>query len=243
MPAIGEKSSEHPFGYGYCACGCGKVTKVVGGVPLKYFQRLHNPRAVEIDRQLALRRAEPPPVKRLAPGAVAKGRVNERLAQAVAWTKANPDFIEWHRKKLRARSAETAKRYQRERRTRDPVFKLAANMRNRIGAVLKKGSATKSGGIEELVGCSIQQLRDHLQAQFTAGMTWENCGQWHVDHIRPCASFDLSKPEEQRACFHYTNLQPLWGEENLRKTSHYGGRRIYRKTLSTSAGTGADLPA
>lgn len=61
-------------------------------------------------------------------------------------------------------------------------------------------------------------------------MTWQNYGQWHVDHIRPCASFDLSKPEEQRACFHYANLQPLWGEENLRKTSHYGGRRVYRKT-------------
>jgi hypothetical protein len=101
MPVTGEKSSEYPFGYGYCACGCGKVTKVVCGVPLKYFCRLHNPRAVEIDRESSLRRAEPPPVKRPTQGAVAKEQVNERLAQAVAWTKANPDFINWQRKKLR----------------------------------------------------------------------------------------------------------------------------------------------
>ena len=50
-------------------------------------------------------------------------------------------------------------------------------------------------------------------------MSWNNYGKWHVDHIRPCIDFDLSKPEEQQKCFHYTNLQPLWAEENMRK--HY----------------------
>ena len=50
-------------------------------------------------------------------------------------------------------------------------------------------------------------------------MTWKNHGIWHVDHIRPCASFDLTKDEEQRECFHYKNLQPLWGPDNLAKGS------------------------
>lgn len=191
MPVIGEKSPEYPFGYGYCACGCGKVTEVVCGVPLKYFRRLHNPRAVEIDRESARQRArgretateralrvqlsaqmmlprgegwldspEAPPVKRPTLQAIAKRQKNARLAQAVAWTKANPDFIKWHRKKLGARSAETAKRYQRERRTRDPVFKLAANMRGRIGAVLKKRKRDEEwqdGGASGLLNSTVKR--------------------------------------------------------------------------------------
>lgn len=57
-----------------------------------------------------------------------------------------------------------------------------------------------------------------LEQQFTEGMTWENYGEWHVDHIRPCVSFDLSIPEQQQECFHYTNLQPLWAKDNLQKS-------------------------
>jgi hypothetical protein len=50
-------------------------------------------------------------------------------------------------------------------------------------------------------------------------MNWENQGEWHIDHILPCASFDLTKEEEQRKCFHYTNLQPLWAKDNMIKGS------------------------
>lgn len=52
---------------------------------------------------------------------------------------------------------------------------------------------------------------------FTNGMTWDNYGQWHVDHIRPCALYDLTKEDQQMACFHYTNLQPLWAKDNMSK--------------------------
>ena len=69
----------------------------------------------------------------------------------------------------------------------------------------------------KLVGCSIDQLKQHLEFQFKPGMTWNNYGKWHVDHKKPCASFDLSKPSEQRKCFNWKNLQPLWAEENLSK--------------------------
>lgn len=99
----------------------------------------------------------------------------------------------------------------------DPEFRLLHNMRNRLNdAVNRKG---KWGRTLELIGCTTAQLKAHLQAQFKDGMTWDNYGQWHVDHIRPCDSFDLTQPDQQRACFHYTNLQPMWATENIKKSA------------------------
>ena len=70
-----------------------------------------------------------------------------------------------------------------------------------------------------LLGDSIPNVIKHLEKQFKLGMTWKNFGRdgWHIDHIIPCSSFDLSKLEEQRKCFHYTNIQPLWAVENIKK--------------------------
>ena len=64
----------------------------------------------------------------------------------------------------------------------------------------------------------MNECRKWIESRFQPGMTWENYGDWHIDHIIPCASFDLTKPEEQLKCFHYTNLQPLWAEDNCRKS-------------------------
>ena len=69
----------------------------------------------------------------------------------------------------------------------------------------------------KLIGCSIEELKQYLGKQFTEGMSWQNYGKWHIDHIRPCASFDLKKLNEQKKCFHYSNLQPLWAKDNLCK--------------------------
>jgi len=110
----------------------------------------------------------------------------------------------------------------RERYRTDPQFKLECNLRSRVGMALK-GKA-KSARTMELVGCSSPHLMDHLEKQFLPGMTWENYGPvWHVDHMMPFDSFDLSYPEQQRQCCHYTNLQPLWGPENISK----GNKIIY----------------
>jgi hypothetical protein len=70
----------------------------------------------------------------------------------------------------------------------------------------------------DLLGCTIEQLWIHLEKTFKPGMTRENYGKWHVDHIIPCASFDLTIPEQQTKCFHYTNLQALWASENIIKS-------------------------
>jgi hypothetical protein len=97
--------------------------------------------------------------------------------------------------------------------------KIASNLRARVAQALKWSGVKKSAKTFELIGCTVPELRAHLETQFLPGMTWDNWTRdgWHVDHIRPCASFDLTDPEQQRACFHYTNLQPLWWEDNLRK--------------------------
>lgn len=75
-----------------------------------------------------------------------------------------------------------------------------------------------------LTGCSIQDLKHYLELQFQPGMTWDNYGLhgWHIDHIKPCASFDLTDPEQQKECFYFTNLQPLWAKENRMKSAQYG---------------------
>ena len=93
-------------------------------------------------------------------------------------------------------------------------------MRNRIYMALRnvvKGRATKAAKTDELLGCSRHEFMQHLETLFLPGMSWDNRAKWHIDHIRPCASFDLTDPAQQRLCFHYTNLQPLWAADNLRK--------------------------
>lgn len=78
---------------------------------------------------------------------------------------------------------------------------------------------TKRHRCAEMIGCTWEQLRTHLESQFKSGMTWDNQGQfgWHIDHIRPLSSFDLTQPGQMAAAMHYTNLQPLWWRENIVK--------------------------
>ena len=102
-----------------------------------------------------------------------------------------------------------------ERYSTDPQYRLACRLRSRVRHALKGNN--KSASTMTLLGCSITHLKDYLSMRFQPGMTWENQGKWHVDHMIPCASFDLEDPEQQRQCFHYTNLQPMWASENISK--------------------------
>lgn len=71
----------------------------------------------------------------------------------------------------------------------------------------------------DAAGCTVAELRAYLESKWLPGMSWENYGLkgWHVDHVTPCSFFDLSDPEQQLKCFHYTNLQPLWAFDNISK--------------------------
>lgn len=102
-----------------------------------------------------------------------------------------------------------------KRRKIDIEFRILCNLRKRIWKVLKGNN--KSSQTIKLIGCSFNFLKRHLELQFKNGMTWSNYGKWHIDHIKPCASFDLSKIEEQTKCFNWKNLQPLWARENIIK--------------------------
>jgi hypothetical protein len=95
------------------------------------------------------------------------------------------------------------------------------NARQRLIKVIKRQGGRKSASFVALVGISPSQLIAHIESLFQAGMSWDNYGQWHLDHIRPCSSFDLTDPEQQSRCFNWTNLQPLWAADNLRKSSSW----------------------
>ena len=129
-----------------------------------------------------------------------------------------------HIKYLRAWAKEYGKRNRKkitkkylERLKTDPNFRLICYARSRMNFFLK---GRKSKTTMELLGVpNLEFLWQHLEKQFQLGMTKENYGKWHVDHIIPCASFDFSDPEQQKKCFHYTNLQPLWASDNISKGS------------------------
>jgi hypothetical protein len=97
--------------------------------------------------------------------------------------------------------------------------RLRVTLGNRLNELVKAGQAN-GGRIIDLLGCTIPEFMVHLEAQFVEGMVWNNYGPvWHIDHIRPCASFDLTDLEQQKLCFHFSNLQPLLAQENLSKGS------------------------
>jgi len=118
-------------------------------------------------------------------------------------------------KKWRSKNREYAATYERERKKRDPIFKMTRNLRTRLYYGLKRKQ--KSGHLLDLLGCSILELKQHIEAQFQNNMTWENYGEWHIDHIKPLASFDLEDDSQLKLACHYTNLQPLWAKDNLSK--------------------------
>jgi hypothetical protein len=107
------------------------------------------------------------------------------------------------------------------RRRTNMSYAIEVRLRARIGQALRKYKAVPNkrvrASLKELLGCTVSEARAHLQSKFLPRMSWDNRELWHIDHIRPCASFDLTDLEQQKQCFHYTNLQPLWATDNHRK--------------------------
>jgi len=110
--------------------------------------------------------------------------------------------------------------YEKNRKQKDPIYKLAKHLRSRLWDLLRRQRNIKeTSGALKLLGCSVEELWNHLEKQFKPGMTKHNHGLWHIDHIKPCISFNLTDEKQKKECFHYTNLQPLWAKENLIKGS------------------------
>jgi hypothetical protein len=131
---------------------------------------------------------------------------NTRIEYQKKYSKSNKDAIRKRQRKY------TINKYH-----SDHNLKIKMNLSRRMRKCFSKnGSRTI-----DFIGCSIDDLKLHLEKQFIEGMNWQNYGDWHIDHIRPCCSFDLTDPKQQRECFHYSNLQPLWAKDNLAKGGRY----------------------
>lgn len=111
--------------------------------------------------------------------------------------------------------------YQVNRYHSDPVYRITVLLRNRLKQSLKKSGSRACNKTLDYVGCGKEELKQHLESQFTEGMTWDNHGThgWHIDHIRPLTNFDLTKESEIFIAMNYTNLQPLWAAENILKSN------------------------
>jgi hypothetical protein len=138
------------------------------------------------------------------------------------WRDNNPDYnkqyYEANKDRIRKKKAE----YDKQKRETDPMYKLRKNLRTRLYHALK-GQARNGSAVRDM-GCTVEELRKHLESEWQEGMSWDNYGEWHIDHVVPLSRFNLSdRTELLRAC-HYTNLQPLWAKENiLKKDMVHGG--------------------
>lgn len=150
-------------------------------------------------------------------GKMMRARYKESDPEKYAAQKAASDkrYNKKHRKKLNKKSVN---KYH-----TNIQHKLKVTIRNRIGKIIRDNNIIKHSSSTKSIGCSYETLIKHLESQFTDGMNWDNHGTfgWHIDHIRPLASFDLSNKKQYKEACHYTNLQPLWAEDNLKKSDIY----------------------
>lgn len=118
---------------------------------------------------------------------------------------------------VKQKQSEYHKKWSKNRMLTNLNYKNSRRLRKRMHDVINKKTGLDK--TEKILGCSVSFFNQYIESKFQKGMTWENYGLhgWHFDHIKPCASFDLSKNEEIYKCFHYTNYQPLWCEDNWSK--------------------------
>lgn len=109
------------------------------------------------------------------------------------------------------------------RRRTDPSFRLKCNTRTALWTCLKERNVAKYRSTFALLGYTIEELMSHLESKFTEGMSWDNYGEWHLDHKKPMTSFKFESvdDEEFKECWSLDNLQPLWGVDNLFKSARY----------------------
>jgi hypothetical protein len=141
------------------------------------------------------------------------------LEKSKIYRQNNKDKIAEDHEKWVEINREKYNKYYTDRRRNDVNFKLAHHIRKTVNRNINKaGSSTES------LGCSIEELKKHLESKWLPGMSWENhtTDGWHIDHIQPLSSFDLSDLEQFKQACHYTNLQPLWCKDNIVKGGYSG---------------------
>jgi len=147
----------------------------------------------------------------------------KRLNYFSDWQKNNYEYrkkyMDEYRKINKEKIKEVKRVYQKEKRHTDPIYKLISNFRTAIYTVLKENKLDKYSNYFNMVGYSAEQLKEHLEKRFKDDMSWENYGEWHIDHIKPISSFtfETCDDEQFKECWSLENLQPMWGIENIKK--------------------------
>jgi DNA/RNA endonuclease G (NUC1) len=141
----------------------------------------------------------------------------EKAAIKAKNSKRNKEYAKKNRKRLSEKHLE---RYR-----NNLSFKMASVLRCRVRKAIKQAKGIKFEKMKDIIGCDFKFFIDYIVSKFKPGMTLEllKSGKIHLDHIKPCAMFDLSKKEDQKACFHYTNIKPEWPEINFSKGARYVG--------------------
>ena len=141
------------------------------------------------------------------------------------WSEKNREYLTDYHQKWREKNIdkhrEYKRKYEKHRKDTDPIYKLISNFRTAIYTVLKESNVDKYGHYFDILQYTPEELITHLELQFKDDMSWDNYGVWHVDHMLPITSFDIREmgDEEFMKCWSLDNLQPMWGEENIRKSN------------------------
>ena len=213
-----NKNKRSKDGYHNQCRECIRAWKVANREHLRAYGRKYNADHREETRVRERRYYEENPSKKLefskkyyASHREERSKYNRRYNQA------NSEKLSLKKREWRRTHSGYGVAYKKKRMKTDVAFRLRNRVAIRISMALRREVKTDKTVV--LLGCSMSDLKIYLEGLFRDGMSWDNYGirGWHMDHRRPCASFDLSDPEEQRRCFHYTNLQPLWAKENYAK--------------------------
>jgi hypothetical protein len=141
------------------------------------------------------------------------------------WSEKNREHLTEYHKKWRTDNIDkwrkTKRVYEKNRKASDPLYKLISNFRTAIYQVLKESNVEKNRHYFDILQYTPEELITHLENQFTERMTWDNYGEWHVDHKLPITSFNIEEmgDKEFMKCWALENLQPMWGDENIRKSN------------------------
>jgi hypothetical protein len=151
----------------------------------------------------------------------------KKLEYHKKWAEQNKEHLSNYIKEYRENNVDKIRQikrdYERNRKAKDPLYKLIANFRTAIYTVLKENNMDKYGHYFDILKYSPEELVVHLENQFTKDMTWDNYGEWHVDHRLPITSFNFREvgDDEFMRCWELNNLQPMWGSENIIKSNKF----------------------
>ena len=137
------------------------------------------------------------------------------------WVLANKEYVAAYQKQYRKEHKERKRELENGYYENNLNHKIAMRLRNRLNQALN-GETKYCSAVDDL-GCTVEELKLYLESKFKPGMGWDNwtTDGWHIDHRKPLAAFDLADPAQQLEACHYSNLQPLWAEENLSKGDNY----------------------